>query len=58
MIQRDKMTEELVLLINPWHEMMFINSTGMLIPETALYVMFSNTCALLVTQSLLYEKHR
>ena len=40
MLQQEKMTSDFVSLTNQWHEMMFINISGMPINETVLYVGF------------------
>ena len=34
------MTADFVLFTNPWHDMMFINSSGVKIPDTELYGSF------------------
>ena len=39
MLQQEKMTSDFVSLTNQWHEMMFINSSGMPINKTSFYVM-------------------
>ena len=40
LLLHDKTTAHFLLFTNPWDEMMLINSSGMTIPETALYVVF------------------
>ena len=52
------MIADFLLFTNTLHEIMFIDFLGMSIPETALYVMFVNTCPLFVTLSLVYGQQR
>ena len=40
LLLHDKITAHFLSFTNPWDEMMLINSSGMTIPETALYVVF------------------
>ena len=50
------MVADFVLFINPWHEIMFIKSSGMTIPEISLYVVILNP--LFSTWSVVYGQHR